>query len=127
MTFRHSNGEIAWSCDICGDEGVIHGWEGSPVDVSGLDDGYVEGNTVSVVVTRGLFNAIRDVLLLDAASELLIASAEGHATGVVLTGCADAFEELIEYVASEATAEADRRRARKLDAACTALEAALVE
>ena len=109
------------------DEGVIYGWEGSPVDVSGLDDGYVEGDTVSVVVTRGLFNAIRDVSLLDAASELLIASAEGHATGVILTGRADAFEELIEYAATEANTETDRRRARQLDAACAALEAALVE
>ena len=25
MVFRRTNGEIAWSCDTCGDEGVISG------------------------------------------------------------------------------------------------------
>ena len=34
MVFLHLNGEIAWGCDSCGDEGVIRGWEGSPTDVS---------------------------------------------------------------------------------------------
>lgn len=33
MVFRHLDGEIAWGCDSCGDEGVIRGWEGSPTDV----------------------------------------------------------------------------------------------
>lgn len=27
MVFRRTNGEIAWSCDACGEEGVITGWE----------------------------------------------------------------------------------------------------
>lgn len=35
------------SCDVCGDEGAISGWEGSPADVSGLDDSYAEGDTIS--------------------------------------------------------------------------------
>jgi hypothetical protein len=40
MVFHRWNGEIAWSCDVCGDEGVITGWQSSPFDVSGLDDSY---------------------------------------------------------------------------------------
>ena len=126
MILRHSSGEIAWTCDICGDEGVIRGWEGSPVDASGLDDSYAEGDNLSWVVTRDLFKVIHDVPVLDAASELLIARAEGHAAGVMLTGRADAFEELIEYVASQANAETDRGRMRRLYETCTVLEAALV-
>lgn len=126
VVFRRTNGEIAWSCDACGDEGVIHGWEGSPGDVSGLDDGYAEGDPVTVVIARELFDVVRGVLLLDDACELLIARAEGSRAGVVLTGRTSAFEELVEYIASEANAESDRRRMRLLDEACAAIEAALV-
>ena len=125
MVFRRTNGEIAWSCDACGDEGVISGWEGSPADVSGLDDSYAEGDGVTLLIAREVFEVIRGVLLLDDACELLIARAEGSAVGVVLTGRTGAFEELVEYVASEANAETNRRRIRLLDEACTALEAAL--
>jgi len=104
---------------------VIHGWEGSPADVSGLDDRYADGDAVALLITRDLFDVVRGVSLLDAACELLVARAEGNADGVVLKGPTGAFEELVEYVASEANAETDRRRVRQLDEACTALEAAL--
>jgi hypothetical protein len=125
MVFRRTNGEIAWSCDTCGDEGVIHGWEGSPVDLSACDDSYAGGDPITLLVARELFEVIRSVSLLDDACELLVARAEGSRAGVVLTGRADALEELVEYIASEANAERNRRRARLLDHACTALEAAL--
>ncbi len=125
MVFSRTNGEIAWSCDACGDEGVISGWEGSPADVSGLDDSYAEGEEVMLLITRELFEVIRGVLLLDDACEQLVARAEGSAAGVVLTGRTGAFEELVGYVASEANAETNRRRMRLLDEACTALDAAL--
>ena len=127
MVFRHGNGEIAWACDVCGDEGVITGWEGSPTDVSELDDSYADGEPVAVVMSRALFDLLRGVLVLDAASELLIARARGSSEGVVLAGPSDAFDELVGYVASEANHESDRRRARLLDEACAVLEAALVE
>ena len=126
MVFRRTNGEIAWTCDACGDEGVLTGWEGSPTDLSGLDDSYADGDEVVLLVARELFEVIGGVLLLDDACELLVARAEGTAVGIVLTGGAGAFEELVEYVASEANAETDRRRLRLLDQACAALEAALV-
>ncbi len=125
MVFRRASSEIAWSCDACGDEGVIHGWDGSPADMSGLDHSYAQGDVVTLVIVRELFDVIRGVLLLDDASELLVARAEGSAAGVVLNGRTGAFEELMEYVASEANAETDRRRVRLLDEACSALEAAL--
>ncbi len=126
MVFRRTNDDIAWSCDVCGDEGVIIGWEGSPTDLSCLDDSYADGDALVLLVARELFEVIRGVSLLDAACELLVARAEGTAVGVVLTGRSGAFEELVEYVASEANAETDRRRVRLLDEACTAIEAALV-
>jgi hypothetical protein len=125
MVFRRANGEIAWSCDVCGDEGVITGWEGSPSDVSGLDDSYVDGDLTAVVMARDVFDVVRGVLLLDAACELLVARAEGTCAGVLLAGPAGSFAELIEYVASESNFESDRRRVRLLDEACTVLESAL--
>ena len=45
MVFRHANEEI-WACDGCGDEGVIAGWEGSPTDVTGLDDSWSSPTSV---------------------------------------------------------------------------------
>jgi len=127
MVFRHANGEISWACDVCEDDGVITGWEGSPSDLSELDDSYVDGESIEVVMPRELFDRVRGVLLLDAASEVLVARAQGCAAGVVLAGAAGAFEELVGYVASEANAATNRRRARLLDEACAALEAALDE
>ena len=125
MVFRRAGGEIAWSCDACGDEGVITGWEGAAADVSGFDDDVVEGVEVTVLMEHELFEVVRGVLLLDDASELLVARAEGSAAGVILTGPAGVFEELVEYVAAEANAEGDRRRMRLLDEAYTALDVAL--
>lgn len=125
MVFRRRSGEITWSCDTCGDEGVITGWEGSPTDLSGVDDSYADEDELVLLVARELYEVIRGVLLLDDACELLVARAEGTAAGVVLTGPLAAFGELVEYVASEANAETNRRRMRSLDEACTALEAAL--
>lgn len=125
MAFRHPNGEIAWSCDVCGDEGVITGWQGSPTDVSGLDDGYVDGDEITAVVSHEVVDAVRGVLLLDAACELVVARARGTSAGVLLAGRVGAFEELVGYVAAESNVEPDRRRVRLLDEACTVLEAAL--
>jgi hypothetical protein len=127
MVFRHANGEISWACDVCGDEGVITGWEGSPSDLSELDDSHVDGDPIEVVMPRELFDRVREALLLEAASELLVARAEGRAAGVVLAGASGAFEELVGYVASEANAATNRRRARLLDEGCVLLEAALGE
>jgi hypothetical protein len=112
MVFHRTNGEIAWSCDVCGDEGVIAGWQGSQCD----GDGDV------VEMARDVFDVVRGVLLLDAARELLDARAQGTSSGVLMSGRVGAFEELVEYVASGANAETDRRRRRRLDDACQVLE-----
>jgi len=125
MIMRSANREIAWSCDACGDDGVIHGWAGSPADLSTLDDSYVEGDAVALLIARDLFAVLWDVLQIGDAGELLVARAEGHADGVVLAGRTGAFEELVECVAAEANAEANRRRMRLLDEACAALEQTL--
>lgn len=54
MVFRHANGAIAWACDVCGDKGLITGWEGSPSDLTELDDSYVDGDPIEVVMAREL-------------------------------------------------------------------------
>lgn len=125
MVFRRSSGEIAWACDTCGDEGVISGWQGSPADVSSLDDSYAEGDFVVLEVSRPAAAVLWSVLLLDAASELIVARAEGRPAGVLLAGRMGGFEELVESVAAEANAETDGRRRRQLDLVCECLEAAI--
>lgn len=78
MVFRRTSGEIAWSCDVCGDEGAISGWEGSPADVSGLDDSYAEGDMVTLLIVRELFEGIQGVLLLDDACTAIEAALVGE-------------------------------------------------
>jgi hypothetical protein len=125
MVFRHLNGEIAWGCDSCGDEGVIRGWEGSPTDVSQLDDSDAGGDTITLLVSRDMSDLLRDVLLMDDACELPVAHAEGSSAGVTLVGSSSAFEELNGYMASEGNAETNRARERRLGQASDTLEAAL--
>jgi hypothetical protein len=130
MMVRRTSNEIAWCCDACGDDGVIHGWEGTHADLSTLDDNHADDGdsgreTISVLVTRDMFDAMRDVLLLDTAAMLVIARADGRSDGVVLTGAVDTFDEIVDSIAAEANNEPDRRRQRRLDAACGVLEDAL--
>lgn len=125
IVFRHLDGEIAWGCDSCGDEGVIRGWEGLPTDVSRLADSYADGDAVSLLISRDVSDLLRDVLLMGDACELLVARAEGSSAGVLLIGSASSFEELFEYVLSEANSETNRARERRLDEVCDSLEAAL--
>ena len=40
------------------DEGVIRGWEGSPLDVSGLDDSSAEGDNLSWAASRDVFEEL---------------------------------------------------------------------
>ena len=127
MVSRRRNGEIAWGCSACGDEGLISGWENSPFDLSDLDDSYAAGEPVVLLVARDLFKVLSEVVLWDAASELLIAGAEGCGDGVLLSGRADAFVELFESVVAESNAETNRRRQRLLDQVCEVLEVALSE
>jgi hypothetical protein len=125
LVFRHANGEIAWSCNACGDEGRLHGWEDSPTDLSSFDDSHAEGDPMALLISRDLSDLLRDVLVTDDACELLVAGAEGRSDGVLLVGRTAAFEELLDYVAAEANAETKRTRQRRLDAACVVLEEAL--
>ena len=127
MVFRHRGGEIAWSCDTCGDEGRIHGWENSPADVTAFDDSYAEGEAVSVLVSRDLYDLVHGVLMMDHASQLLVVRAEGRSDGIVLTGTSDAFAELAEYVSAESNAETNRKRQRQLDEVCSMFESVLAD
>ena len=125
MVFHRRNGTIAWSCDTCGDEGEIVGWQDSPFDLSALDDVVVDGEPVAVLIDRELASTLRDVLLLDTASEVLVARAEGRRDGVVVHGGRVAFDELIDAIAAESNHTDDRRLQRRLDAAVDALESGL--
>ena len=80
---------------------------------------------ITLLISRDMSDLLRDVLLMDDACELLVARAEGSSAGVLLVGSTSAFEELVEYVVSEANAETNRARGRRLDGVCDSLEAAL--
>jgi len=118
---------IEWRCAVCGDEGIVSGWERSPFDLRGptSDDGG-GGKSVRVVLPPEVIDALHDLLLLDSACERLVFAAEtSHDGVVVLTATEDDLDELIGYVAAEANHESDRRRRHRLDGAFSLLSAAL--
>jgi hypothetical protein len=126
MVRRRADGEIAWCCDTCGDDGVIRGWEHAPTDLSHLtSDADETRDLIAVAFTRAHYRAVSAIVLLDDDCELAVAGAEGTIDGVVMTGTTATIEELIGFVAAEANNEPDRRRRRILEDACACLEAAV--
>ncbi|MEO5678823.1 MAG: hypothetical protein ABIS47_04055 [Acidimicrobiales bacterium] len=119
---------IVWRCAVCGDEGIISGWERSPFDLRGptSDDDDDGGKSMRVVLPPEVIDALHDLLLLDSACERLVFAAEtSHDGVVVLTATEDDLDELIGYIAAEANHESDRRRRHRLDGAFSLLSAAL--
>jgi hypothetical protein len=114
-------GSIEWACAACDDQGVIGGWEDSLYDLRGQDP-ETNAATHDVGVTAEVWRTLRGVSLLDADCERLVYSARPAGEGVIFRTNSEDLESLLEYVASEANHEDDRRRQKRLDTAVDALE-----
>jgi hypothetical protein len=117
--------EIWWRCTSCGDQGVVHGWEGSPFDLRGPVKDDDSRHVLRVVVPSEVAATLRTILFLDLDCERLVFRATPSEEGVVLAGHDDDFDELVGAVAAEANHEPDRRRSKQLGAAFDLLHGAL--
>jgi hypothetical protein len=109
---------IEWQCTSCGDEGVVSGWEHSPVDLRRrTTDSAHPNDDVEVLIDAPIAATLRSLMLIDSTSERLVFRARPSEHGIILGGNEDDLDELIGYVAAEANHEPDRRRQKRLDAA----------
>lgn len=116
---------IEWRCTICGDDGVISGWEGSCFDLRAPGISAASSGTAEIVVSDEVLAALRDLLLVDSECERLVYGARVSESSLVLAADQAALEELADFVAAEANHEANRRRQQRLDHAFEVLSDAL--
>jgi hypothetical protein len=109
---------IEWRCTVCGDEGVISGWEGSFFDLRQSRCQRVAATLVTEVpISCEVCATLRDLRLLESDCELLVFRARAAGDGAVLSCSAEDLDELIGYVAAEANHETNRRLQKRLDLA----------
>jgi hypothetical protein len=116
--------EIQWSCPLCGDRGVISGWEGTLYDLRGEHP--AEGqDLIEACLDDASFRALRRDGLTAIEPCRLLAAATWDGLRVVLHGSAEELGELREQIAAEANDERGLRRF--LDEAFDALDTAIEE
>jgi hypothetical protein len=116
---------IEWQCSVCGDEGVISGWEESPFDLR-LPRAHARNERGrELFLSDELAATLQDVDLLDLECERLIYRMHSTGDGNVLEVSADELDELIGSVAADAIHETSRGRRTRLDRAFAVLSNAL--
>jgi hypothetical protein len=110
----HLPAPIEWRCNVCGDEGVISGWEDSPFDLTQPRSRSDDASRREIVLADPLAATLRDLRLLDTECERLVFGMRSARRGIVLTSSAHDLEELIGFVAAEAKHETNRRRQKRL-------------
>ncbi|GAC1534661.1 MAG: hypothetical protein NVS3B12_15740 [Acidimicrobiales bacterium] len=114
---------IRWECVACGDEGVIHGWEGSYADLRSAPEAPAV-ELITVIVSYQVADVLRSVLVFDAEVERLVYRGRARAGGVEMGGGIDVYGELLDAAAAEANFEQNPRRRKQLDAVVAALAVA---
>jgi hypothetical protein len=111
---------IRWQCSVCDDEGVISNWAGSPCDLRPRR--LTLAHPVNeIVISKEAAAALRELRLPDADRERLVFRIRAHDGGAVLPAASDDLDELIGFVAAEASHASSRRRRQRLDIALDAL------
>lgn len=111
---------IRWQCSVCGDEGLISGWVGSPFDLRrrGLT---LTRPVHEVVLPAEVTATLRELQLLDVDCECVVYRIRLQGEQAVMAATDDDLEELLGIVAAEANHEPNRLRQRRLDAALDTL------
>jgi len=116
--------EIRWECGVCGDQGVISGWEDSPYDLRRR--GLVLAVPLhDVVLPHDAAAALRELRLLDADCERLVYRIRADGGEAVLSATGDDLDELAGAIAAESNHERNRRRQRRLDTVYDVLDDAM--
>jgi hypothetical protein len=114
---------IRWQCGVCADEGVISNWEDSPFDLRRRQPTLV-GPLNEVVIPDQVAAVLRDMRGLDIDGERLVFRIRAHQDSATLAATDAGLDELMEFVAAEASHEPNRRRRQRLDNAFDVLNTA---
>jgi hypothetical protein len=118
---------IEWQCSVCGEEGVISGWDESPFDIR-LPRAHARSERGrELFLSDELAATLQVVNLLDLECERLIYRMRSSGDGNVLEVSTDELNELLGFVAADANHEPSRGRRSRLDRAFAALSDALRE
>jgi hypothetical protein len=117
--------EIHWRCTSCGEEGVVHGWVGSPFDLRRSRGEPPGADEATIAVPDEVAAALRELQLLDLDCERLVYRARVVDGEVLLSGTPDDLDDLLGYVAAESSHEPNRRRQARFDRAFDVLSDAI--
>jgi hypothetical protein len=107
---------IRWQCGVCDDEGVISNWADSPFDLRRRRL-TLAGPVNEIVIPNEVAAALRELQLPDADCERVVFRIRARNGRAVLPATAGDLDELIGFVAAEASHESSRRRRQRLDTA----------
>jgi hypothetical protein len=111
---------IRWQCSVCDDEGVISNWADSPFDLRPRRL-ILAGPVNEIVISEEAAAALRELRLPDAGCERVVFRIRARDGGAVLPATRGDLDELIGFVAAEASHASSRRRQQRLDTALNAL------
>lgn len=118
-------GGIRWECVLCGDEGIISGWEGSYADLRGGDRPV--DDDLALVVPEDMAQVLQSLTFTDSHLERLVFAGIAIPGGIALEGRDEDFDELANCLAAEANHETGRLRRKQLYAAYQAIVDALAQ
>jgi hypothetical protein len=98
----HIEQPIRWQCGVCDDQGVISNWEDSPFDLRRHGLSLAE-TTHEIVLDNETVAALHDLRLLDLDCQRLVFRIRAHHDHAVLTVTDEELEELLGFVAAQAT------------------------
>ena len=114
---------IGWHCSLCGDEGNISNWEGSPADLRRQHLVLAE-HVHNILVDYHVAAMLRNLQLLDTDRQRTVFAIRAHNNRLLLAATDTELDELIGALAAEANHEPNRRRQQRLDAAFDTLDTA---
>jgi hypothetical protein len=113
---------IEWRCTGCDDHGIIHGWQGTPWD---LTKPAADKPPLEVAVSAAEHQAMVTGNFLDTASERVVRSARRRGEMALMRASEADLDNLAGFVAFDANHTAARLRQRLLDSAHFRIEEAL--
>ena len=113
------DGTIEWVCLTCGEQGIIHHWQGTPWDVTGRGNEIFPAMDVIVELEMSLaeYEAVAAIQALDAEAERVLAAGRMPDEDLVTISAPRAWlEHLVESIASEASRSRSKQKVALFEA-----------
>jgi hypothetical protein len=120
VIYTQQETSISWRCSLCGDDGTISNWAGSPFDLRRQRLALTE-SVHEIVIDDQTAAILRTLSFLDIDCQRAVFAIRTRDNSLHLALTDSDLDELIGAVAAEANHEPNRRRQQRLDAAFDAL------